>query len=86
MRKFYVLAVFFIFILGKGTGQVKWTEARYDHLWTTGSNWSTNTIPSATDNVILDNSNITGDYTVILPGNATVQTVKSLQMGYCGNT
>lgn len=66
-------------------GQKKWTGNGGDSLWTTPSNWSGNTIPSPSDNVILDNSNVSGSYSVILNGDKS-QTIKSLQIGYSGNT
>lgn len=68
-----------------GWGQPKtWTGVAGDGLWTTASNWNNETLPIPTDDVILDNTTVSGNYTVTIDG-ATVQTVKSLQIGYTGN-
>lgn len=57
-----------------GAGTTSWFDA---------NNWSTNTLPTASDDVRLDNSAVSGSYTVTVP-NANAR-AKSLQVGYGGN-
>jgi len=87
MKKFqlFLLVSLISIILGNfSLGQKKWTGNGGDSLWTTASNWSGNSIPTNSDNVVLDNSYVSGNYTVILNAD-TSQTIKSLQIGYPGN-
>ena len=58
--------------------QVKWDGEAGDGLWNTAANWAGNTLPSATDDVHLDNSIITANYIVTFPVGASSITVKSL--------
>jgi hypothetical protein len=59
-----------------GAGTTNWSDA---------NNWNPDGIPTSTDDVILDNSSVSGNYTVILDG-ATARSCRSLQIGYSGNT
>ncbi|MBV9926160.1 MAG: hypothetical protein JOZ96_14165 [Acidobacteria bacterium] len=61
-----------------------WTGGGGDGLWTTAANWSGGTVPGSSDDVILDNTNVGGSYTVTLNAGAA-QTVRSVQVGYSGN-
>lgn len=56
--------------------QKKWDGEAGNNLWSNALNWSGNTVPSATDNVVLDNSIVAGNYAVILP--STPVTVKTI--------
>ncbi|MEP6746746.1 MAG: hypothetical protein ABJB86_03415 [Bacteroidota bacterium] len=60
------------------TAQVKWTGSGGDGQWTTASNWTGNQLPGATDDILLDNSLMPGNYTVFLPGLAIATTIKSI--------
>ena len=66
-------------------GQKKWVAAT-SGAWENAANWSGGTVPTSTDDVILDNTTTTGSYTVTMIGNGAVITIKSLQIGYTGNT
>lgn len=66
-------------------GQVTWTGVGGDGLWTTATNWSGNAVPTSSDNVILDNTTVTGSYTVTI-GLADSAKVRTIQIGYSGNT
>ncbi|AXY76151.1 hypothetical protein D3H65_20110 [Paraflavitalea soli] len=53
--------------------QKRWTGLAGDGQWLTPTNWSGNSIPTAIDDVILDNTFTSANYTVLLPpGNITV--------------
>ncbi len=47
--------------------QKKWDGGGGDGQWSTALNWSDNVVPIVTDDVLLDNSLLTGSYTVQLP-------------------
>ncbi|MBL7698221.1 MAG: hypothetical protein JNK79_08690 [Chitinophagaceae bacterium] len=56
--------------------QKKWDGGGGSNLWSNASNWTGNTLPTATDDVVFDNSLLAGNYTVVLPSSAV--TVKSI--------
>ena len=58
--------------------QVRWDGEAGDNQWTTASNWVGNIIPAATDDVLLDNSSLTGNYIVLLPGSLSAITVRTI--------
>lgn len=63
-----------------------WQGGGVDNDWNTAANWLPNGAPANTDDVVLDNSSIlTGGYTVVI-GAADAASVKSLKIGYTGNT
>lgn len=59
-------------------GIITWDGGGSDGQWNTASNWSGNIIPVAGDDVILDNSVVTGSYVVSLPAGAVSVTINSL--------
>ena len=61
-----------------------WDGGGGDGLWTTAANWNNDTLPVSGDDVTLDNSAVSGNYTVTLNA-GSAQTVRSLQIGYAGN-
>jgi len=58
--------------------QIKWDGEGADGLWNTATNWVGNIVPSSTDNVLLDHSSITGNYTIVLPAGANGVVVQTL--------
>jgi len=58
--------------------QARWDGEAGDNQWTTASNWVGNTIPAATDDVLLDNSSLTGNYIVLLPGSLSAITIRTI--------
>jgi hypothetical protein len=56
--------------------QKKWDGGGGNNQWNNASNWTGNTVPSLSDDVVLDNSVITSSYSVVLPN--TSVTVKSI--------
>lgn len=81
MKKFTFLILLLAASLSS-FAQKTWTGLAGDGLWTSANNWSGVAVPGSTDDVILDNTNVSGAYSVTLPGNATATTIKSLQIGY----
>ncbi|MFT3936453.1 MAG: T9SS type A sorting domain-containing protein [Chitinophagaceae bacterium] len=66
--------VLLISISSKISAQIKWDGEAGDGKWASAANWVGNTMPGASDNVILDNSIVTNSYTVTLPATAvTIQ-------------
>lgn len=64
---------------------ITWTNGGGDGLWSTATNWTGGSgVPTSSDDVILDNTNVPGSYTVVLNG-ATVGATKTLKIGYAGN-
>ena len=57
-----------------------WTGLGGDNNWFTATNWSGGTVPTALDNVVLDNSTVAGDYTVNIGGIQTA-TCRTLTIG-----
>jgi hypothetical protein len=53
-----------------------WTGLAGDGNWSTVTNWSGGTLPTSTDNVLLDNSFVTTSYTVTMPSTAVA--IKSI--------
>jgi hypothetical protein len=71
--------VFLIVLSSPGIAQTRtWTGAAGDGLWATAGNWNGNTRPATGEDVIIDGSAITVNYTVMLP--TTAVTVRSLQI------
>jgi hypothetical protein len=52
--------------------QKKWTGLGNDGLWNNQLNWSDLQLPADADSVVLDNANLSGNYTVTLPTEAVV--------------
>ncbi len=58
--------------------QVKWDGEAGDGLWASAGNWTGNILPGINDDVVLDNSIVAGNYTVLLPGATAAVTVKTI--------
>lgn len=58
--------------------QVKWDGEAGDGLWASAGNWTGNVLPGINDDVVLDNSIVAGNYTVLLPGATAAVTVKTI--------
>jgi hypothetical protein len=68
-----------------GFAQITWKGTAGDGLWSSATNWSTNTVPTSTDQVILDNvSGVPGSYTVTLPTGAVTTSIKQLTITPAG--
>jgi len=85
-RAGFFLAAAFSIALMSGTTRAAtktWDGGAGTTNWADANNWSPDGVPASTDDIILDNSSVAGSYTVSL---STAQTVRSLQLGYSGNT
>lgn len=77
MRR-YLLVIFFVVSSATVKSQITWDGDGGDGLWSTAANWSSDVVPGAADNVLLDNSVVAGSYTVNLPTGAVTVSVNSL--------
>ncbi len=86
MKKFFLccsLSVLFSALASAAV--ITWDGEGGDGLWTTNTNWAGDIIPAAADDVILDNSAVTGNYTVNLPAGNVAVTVNSLTITPAGS-
>ncbi len=65
--------------------QKTWTGIGGNGLWTTASNWSGNSVPTTSDDIILDNTNVSGSYTVLIPENSSA-VCRTIKISYPANT
>jgi len=65
--------------------QIKWDGGGDGISWNSANNWSTNVVPIATDNVLLDNSVVLTSYTVTLPTTAVTVSIVSLTVTPSGS-
>ncbi|MEP7277778.1 MAG: T9SS type A sorting domain-containing protein [Bacteroidota bacterium] len=75
-----------LFVSRDMTAQAVWDGEAGDGLWESAANWVGNLLPLATDDIILDNSLVTGNYTVALPGGNAAITVKSMVIAPAAGT
>jgi len=71
-HRIHFLCCLFLFSSINLSAQLRWDGEAGDGLWSTATNWTGNTVPAATDDVLLDNSFVTADYTVLLPSSAVI--------------
>jgi hypothetical protein len=66
----------------------KWDGGGGNNLWTTSANWNPDGVPTSSDDVILDNTYVSGNYDVIIPHDSTLGKAicRTIQIGYSGNT
>jgi hypothetical protein len=79
---FPLACIFSSFVL---QAQSIWDGGGSDGLWNTPANWTGDIVPGATDNVVLDNSAVSGSYTVMLPAGAVTVTIISLAITPASN-
>jgi len=70
-------------LAGTASAQKVWDGEATDGLWGTASNWSPNGVPTASDDVLLDDSIVSGGYVVTVDVAASARTV---QIGTPSNT
>lgn len=61
-------------------GQIKWDGGAGDGQWSSPLNWAGDLLPTAGDDVVLDNSFLVGSYRVTLPPGNVTTSVRSLQI------
>lgn len=71
--KIFIILFLFVFQHSSSAAVIYWDGEGGDGQWNTASNWSGNINPAVTDEVVLDNSIVSINYTVLLPaGNVTI--------------
>src|SRR5688572_18964389 len=70
--------IFFLTSILPAYSQLRWDGGGGDGQWTTVTNWAGDILPSSIDSVLLDNSLVTGNYTVVLPAGMQTVTLQSL--------
>jgi len=72
-----------IFAFGSGGATVKWDNTSTDGLWLTATNWDGDVVPGSEDDVVIDNTTVSGSFTVLLDS-TVAQTIKTLVIGQDG--
>ena len=76
--KLMAIAAMSLLLSFYASAQVTWIGAGDGVSWADAANWSSGAMPLPGDDVVLDNSAVTGNYDVSLPANGTIVTVNSL--------
>ncbi len=84
MKGYYLLPALLSVCIYSEAAIITWDGEGSDNQWGTASNWSGNMLPVAGDDVILDNSVVTGSYVVSLPAGAVTITINSLTITASG--
>ena len=73
--------LFFVLLISfHSSAQIKWDGDAGDNQWMTAANWSGNVLPGITDDVILDNSFVSGSYGVVLPPGSILVQIRSVSI------
>lgn len=78
--KSILLPVFLWVSVAGRSAIIYWDGGAGDGLWNTAANWAGDIVPGIMDDVVLDQSLVTGSYTVELPGAAVTITIRSLSI------
>ncbi|OQP65145.1 hypothetical protein [Niastella populi] len=73
-----LLLLFVLLVNVPSFAQLRWDGEAGDGRWMTPDNWSGNVLPAVTDDIIFDNSFLTGNYTIHLPGGDSMVHVRSV--------
>lgn len=73
-----ILSAVWLLASAVASAQVTWTGAGDAVSWNDGANWSSSTVPGATDDVMLDNTVVPGSYDVTLPSGNVAVSVNSI--------
>ncbi|MEI9911667.1 MAG: T9SS type A sorting domain-containing protein [Bacteroidota bacterium] len=76
--KRFLLLLFLVFPSIILNAQITWDGEGDGNSWNDANNWVGDALPLNTDNVVLDNSIVPGNYIVTLPGGATNTTINTL--------
>lgn len=85
MKRFLLLFLTWITIPCR-SAIVFWDGGGGDSSWNNAFNWSADILPGIADDVVMDNSLITGDYTVVLPGGRDSIIIRSLVISPSGGS
>ena len=84
---FIFIAAFLLLSSYSLSAQKKWDGGAADGLWNSAANWDADVLPALTDDVIINNEFVAGNYTVTLPSGAVSITVRSVTITpLTGNT
>ena len=75
---FFYTRFLFLLVAIPAFSQKKWDGGGGDNLWNNALNWADDQEPADGDAVVLDNSVVSGSYTVQLPAGTSAVTVKSI--------
>lgn len=80
-RLFFLCTLFsFVFSPALWAQTVEWDGGGGDSLWANPLNWSNDQVPSFSNDIVLNNQWVTGNYVVSLPGGTAGITVRSIQL------
>ena len=80
LKKGFTWIILVLVSIGGRAAELRWDGEANDGLWQNPTNWSSNTLPVNDDDVVFDNSSITGSYVVMLgPGNGLIS-IRSLRI------
>ena len=81
LRQMVIFFLLFLFLFNaKAMPQKKWDGEGGDSLWSNPINWFPDGIPSANDDVLINNDMVLMPYTVLLPNGTTPTTVRSIKI------
>lgn len=81
LTQMVVLILLFLFLFNAKTmAQKKWDGEGGDSLWSNPINWFPDGIPSANDDVLINNDMVLMSYTILLPNGTTPTTVRSIKI------
>jgi hypothetical protein len=78
LRTLQLLLFFALLVYFPSFGQVRWDGGAGDGQWMTAGNWTGDVLPAVTDDVILDNAFMNGNFTVSLPAGNSAVHIKSI--------
>ncbi len=77
-----ILGIYFSLVTFVQTATITWDGGAGDGLWSSALNWSTDTVPTTTDDVVFDGTSVS-DATIDAGFQGTVQSIQ-IQSGYTG--
>lgn len=79
---FFLATTFLPYFLA---AQIRWDGGGGNDMWNNANNWAPDGVPSASDDIILDNALITGSYSVQLPSGAIQISVNTIHITPSGS-
>ncbi len=80
MKNMYKLALAAVMMQAQVSAQIKWDGGGGDNQWNNAANWTSDQVPAPSDDVIIDNEWMTGNFSVLLPAGAITVTVNSIHI------
>ncbi|MCS7229603.1 MAG: T9SS type A sorting domain-containing protein [Candidatus Kryptonium sp.] len=80
-RGLILLLIYFLFVSVAFAQTVKkWDRGANTDNWNDAANWNPDGVPGSNDEVVLDNTYVSGDYSVYLPGGNTTVQIRKLEI------